>query len=778
LLSKRHGRGIVTTADKLSLDDALSQLPDQVSSTFAQFQQQPGATTATTVLEQLNAVYDRALTEKDSVALECEQKKFSATRSLRDARSDLMDVERQLTVLQDRMQALQTGSDTALASVESLRAQYEAHRAMCEQNRAHQGADIAQLRHDLPIVQQLIESVTASCGPLGGSAPALVECAMPDGSFVTTFEDTDTRQLVTSLSSVSAKFVSLNLDRAIRVHTENAGTALLQLSGRGGHRHRRSNGTHAHHNQSQAHLHGSSQQHHGRRSKAFLQSAEKQLPTEEVCMNVEPAPPCEGFADYMGTLAGNVGDLIAEMEQRGDAEDKHCHESLEAYDAQSKDMKRQASDAGVQLANSITEQSELAMLRRSRRAMVKDVLNEVTKGAADCHQQIADLEMTLSSSRRISKDLDQPAGTFLGECEVSDWVRSPCNASCGSSGVQNLTRQVISSAHGVGALCPRLFMNHTCNVAPCPVDAVMDAWDEWSECSRQCGGGTRVRHRAVLTQALHGGLPAAETVQEQLCNHEPCDRDCTLADWSEWGECSKMCNNGHEARTRRVLNPALGDATCPAENDAERKERRPCNEAACPAEPLQQCASKLDLVLVLDSSGSLGAPGFDKIQEFAAGLVGRVQLEEEAPDTAAVGFVTFGSEATATQSLSTERSEVEAAVGSMEWTKSNTNTAQALAFAADMLEAHGRPGVQAVTVLVTDGMPESAALTSTQVQRLKEQQSSRFVVVVVGSSLSHRVAEGWVSWPPEENLLTAPTFEALDVALVTDLIADICPDIA
>merc|ERR1719329_1513647 len=123
-------------------------------------------------------------------------------------------------------------------------------------------------------------------------------------------------------------------------------------------------------------------------------------------------------------------------------------------------------------------------------------------------------------------------------------------------------------------------MNRSCNVRPCPVDAQMDVWEEWSQCSRACGGGTRTRHRNVLQQAQYGGMPAAETMQEQLCNAQACDQDCGLADWGTWGECSKICGTGHMSRVRPVLHPPLGEGTCPDEADERRTQMKPCNTQA------------------------------------------------------------------------------------------------------------------------------------------------------------------------------------------------------
>jgi len=320
-----------------------------------------------------------------------------------------------------------------------------------------------------------------------------------------------------------------------------------------------------------------------------------------------------------------------------------------------------------------------------------------------------------------------------------------------------------------------LLTNRSCNVKPCPVDGQMDAWEEWSQCSRACGGGTRTRHRSVLRQAAYGGTPTAETMQEQLCNAEACDQDCGLADWSAWGECSKMCGTGHETRVRQVLHPPLGEGTCPDETDAKRTGTRPCNTQACQTAPPLQCSSSLDLAFVFDSSGSMGSPGFERLREFAMGVVGRIQLDGEAADAATVGVVTFGSTAAVATPLTQLRATITGALSSMLWSRSDTNTAEGLSLARQMLDEHGRQGVQPVAVLVTDGMPRSASLVSTEVQRLKD-QGARVFFVVVGPGMSEHIAERWVSFPTQENILMVQDFASLDEAKVTDLLASLCAD--
>ena len=67
--------------------------------------------------------------------------------------------------------------------------------------------------------------------------------------------------------------------------------------------------------------------------------------------------------------------------------------------------------------------------------------------------------------------------------------------------------------------------------------AVETAWSEWSECSKNCGGGIRTRIMEPCEDQCE--------LEEENCNESDCN-------WSEWiqGECSKTCGSGIAVRKR------------------------------------------------------------------------------------------------------------------------------------------------------------------------------------------------------------------------------------
>ena len=55
------------------------------------------------------------------------------------------------------------------------------------------------------------------------------------------------------------------------------------------------------------------------------------------------------------------------------------------------------------------------------------------------------------------------------------------------------------------------------------VDCVWKSWDNWSSCSKTCGGGTKLRTRRVLIYEQNDGVTCpGESLERQDCNTENC----------------------------------------------------------------------------------------------------------------------------------------------------------------------------------------------------------------------------------------------------------------
>jgi len=163
------------------------------------------------------------------------------------------------------------------------------------------------------------------------------------------------------------------------------------------------------------------------------------------------------------------------------------------------------------------------------------------------------------------------------DCVVGAWGEwSNCTRDCGG-GEQNRNRTIVVQPQYGGKECPPLVETRECNKNPCPVDCVMGPWSDWSSCSRECGGGKRTRTREILTESDNGGALCGETTQTEDCNMKPCDIDCVQSEWSNWSRCSKECDGGITTRTRKIITqPKNNGRQCGVPTEEESCNTQPC----------------------------------------------------------------------------------------------------------------------------------------------------------------------------------------------------------
>jgi len=151
------------------------------------------------------------------------------------------------------------------------------------------------------------------------------------------------------------------------------------------------------------------------------------------------------------------------------------------------------------------------------------------------------------------------------DCKVSEWLEwEACNAACGG-GQQKRQRQLLTEPSNGGKGCEDdLGETAGCNTQPCKssceeIDCKWGEWGMWSACDK-CGG-QRKRFRNIIDQPFCGGKACTAQSSEQVSNctrqcHEP--SYCGWTDWQAWSDCSQQCGTGSKWRQRELR---LQDAT-------------------------------------------------------------------------------------------------------------------------------------------------------------------------------------------------------------------------
>jgi hypothetical protein len=207
-----------------------------------------------------------------------------------------------------------------------------------------------------------------------------------------------------------------------------------------------------------------------------------------------------------------------------------------------------------------------------------------------------------------------------------------------------------------------------------------------------------------------------------------------------------------------------------------RLEEKPCNEIHCPRQAgfaTLRCESKLDVILLLDGSGSLGQRGWDASVKAGAMLArgfggSRSQVN--------LAVLLFSRVSEWVQHFNPDCEAAATKIEGLTWPRSLTYTSRALNAAKSELSL-GRADATSVVIVITDGRPMSVRNTRIAARQLRQDARLMWVPVTRYAPISQM--RRWASNPKEENFLALDSFEALTNADNLDLIiSDVCPEVS
>jgi len=295
------------------------------------------------------------------------------------------------------------------------------------------------------------------------------------------------------------------------------------------------------------------------------------------------------------------------------------------------------------------------------------------------------------------------------------------------------------------------------------------------------------------------GTPCGDLTETVSCNMQACDKDCGLGEWGEWNACSKACGRGSQRKRKPVIAAAVGRGKCPSTRSWKRLRYRSCNKHKCEEDLVKPmvCKSSVDVVLVLDSSGSTGQSGWEKTKTFAKAFT--TALEGEGTD-AQLSIISFSGpvswrkikactgKSTAGLNMETDckiklaehftadMAAARSTIDGLDWMAGLTLTSTALEMAASEFSM-GRRGVKRVVLVVTDGRPTKKWATYPAARKVRRMAKLMFGAVGLRRS-TLRFMRRLASSPSSENVFNIKNYKSLDtVKMVDEFIADICDEV-
>jgi len=343
-------------------------------------------------------------------------------------------------------------------------------------------------------------------------------------------------------------------------------------------------------------------------------------------------------------------------------------------------------------------------------------------------------------------------------------------------------------------------MERSCNVDGCPVDCKVDDWSGWGDCTADCGSGVQTRTRSKTVEPENGGTPCPEQAETKSCNDFACNADCLLEDWTTWSLCSKACDVGHQERVKKVKTEARGLGTCAPPEGEQRSDFGECNTFDCSqlvkgGRTTLLCTEMLDLIIILDGSGSLGRYGWEESQSMALKLIDSMQGGDTAVNLALMLFSgpwsartyykctgqTQGDTVTAEECgitwashFTNDTAAVKTASAALKWPGRTTLTSYALAEAKNEL-IQGRQDAKSVVVVITDGKPMSNLRTGVAAKDLKKLARLVWMPVGQGVKSSIKRMRRWATVPWQDNVLVIDTFATLDTPrTINQMVSQFC----
>lgn len=182
------------------------------------------------------------------------------------------------------------------------------------------------------------------------------------------------------------------------------------------------------------------------------------------------------------------------------------------------------------------------------------------------------------------------------------------------------------------------------------------------------------------------------------------------------------------------------------------------------------CSGVMDLMLVLDGSGSVDSTEWQQLKDFAQHVVTGNSVGSA---TTHIGVVQFSTFARLESALSGNQPAILGAIANMVEYKSLSNLAVGIERAQQELSSNGRAGVPHVMILVADGWQNVAGDPVAKANDARAAGTEIFDVGV-GYGIAYPELDDMADEPDAKHIFVAADFASLD-SIVDDLVAATCP---
>eukprot|EP00747_Dinoflagellata_sp_TGD_P156417 gnl/TRDRNA2_/TRDRNA2_177661_c10_seq3.p1 gnl/TRDRNA2_/TRDRNA2_177661_c10~~gnl/TRDRNA2_/TRDRNA2_177661_c10_seq3.p1 ORF type:complete len:907 (+),score=200.21 gnl/TRDRNA2_/TRDRNA2_177661_c10_seq3:93-2723(+) len=537
--------------------------------------------------------------------------------------------------------------------------------------------------------------------------------------------------------------------------------------------------------------------------------------------SVKKNPNCKHMRDKFLQILSGIQDKADSMRRQLAKVRLGCETQTKNLEAQIDESETRLKEQQSLLASATKDQNEAEGNSRMKNIELKALQKDYAKTMAECRLEITKYQTEICGFKKIRQEVLKLEGVkvFITDCQLSAWTPEDCSVTCGG-GTQKLTRKIVQLPVG-GAPCQPLEMMQPCNPQGCPIDCKMNKWSSWSSCSAKCGGGVKSRNRGVHTEPKNGGVPCEESSMATSCNTQACDQNCKLRKWSKWSQCSKRCGGGLQHRSRGVAKPPVGNGRCPKANSRpHRLQYKRCNTFRCPPPPkskrnsagVVQCEAKLDVILMVDGSGSLGRAGWESSVKAASMVaMGFDTSKDDKNINARMAVLIYSGPRTwadlalcvngpkkgqkppnmkkncgifwiskSEDGESHFEKDFNSLAGKIKkmkkkWPAATTLTSVALMTASDELR-FGRKGAQSLVMVITDGRPMSPSKTFQAARKVRTR--ARLMWIPVTRYAPIRDIKRWASKPLKENMICIKGWKQFQrPAVISKIIEDACPKV-